>query len=225
VKLFLLPPGGSSASLFRTWPGALKEIAEVVAVELPGRGTRFAEPLRTSLPELVAELVADHTPRSGEDWAVVGHSMGALLAAGWAAAASWPPGFLVVSASAPPWLHSPAAVLLERGEDLWEQIDALGGLPAAICGNPVARRLFSPILEADVKASASYRPACPEPVACPVTAVRGVDDDLINAGLLEGWSALTARKFETVTLLGGHFFQHGIDDLIPVVTGLLQNIT
>jgi hypothetical protein len=99
---------------------------------------------------------------------------------------------------------SSAAVLLERDEDLWEQIDALGGLPAAIRGNPVARRLFSRILEADVKASAGYRPACPEPIACPVTAVRGVDDDLIDAGLLDGWSALNARKFDAVTLPGGH---------------------
>ncbi|GAU67367.1 putative thioesterase [Streptomyces sp. NBRC 110611] len=226
MRLFLLPPAGASAATFRAWPGALGEHAEAVPVELPGRGGRIGEPAPASLPDLIGELAAAHTPSEGE-WAVVGHSMGALLGAGWAAAATRagrPPAFLVLSASAPPWLHSTAAELEGTEGELWQRVDALGGLPPAIRDNPLARRLFSRALQADVTASARYRPPGPEPVGCPVVAVRGAADALVGAELLAGWSALTRdtrQPFRALTLPGGHFYRAGVDDLIPLVRELL----
>ncbi|MEU4846873.1 thioesterase II family protein [Streptomyces gilvosporeus] len=226
MKLFLLPPAGASAATFRAWPGALEGDAEVVPVELPGRGARIGEPPCDGLPALIRELAEVHTPSQGA-WAVVGHSMGALLGAGWAAAATRagrPPAFLVVSASAPPWLHSTAAELEGSDEELWQRVDALGGLPPAIRDNPLARRLFGRALTADVTASARYRPSAPEPVGCPVVAVRGAADALVGAELLAGWSGLTRESghpFRTVTLPGGHFYRAGVDDLIPLVRDLV----
>ncbi|GAA0679552.1 alpha/beta fold hydrolase [Kitasatospora atroaurantiaca] len=228
MKLFLLPPAGASAGVFRAWPEALRTRTglpvDMVAVELPGRGGRLAEPLATSLPALVDELFLEHTPERGVPWAVVGHSMGALLGAAWAARAAADgrgPQFLVVSASVPPWLHSTAADLAGPDEELWGRVDALGGLPAVIRENPVARRLFGRVLQADITAAARYRPAGPAPVGCPVVAVRGAEDPLVDASLVGGWSELTDRGFRELVLGGGHFYRGGVDDLIPVVADQL----
>ena len=225
MRLFLLPPAGASAGVFRTWPDELRAhtaamALDPVAVELPGRGARFAEKPVTSLPALVDGLFREHTPAPGVPWAVVGHSLGALLGAAWAARAAADgraPQLLVLSASAPPWLYSTAADLAGSDEELWQRVDALGGLPAAVRENPLARRMVGRVLQADVTAAARYRPAGPEPVGCPVVAVRGAEDPLVDASLVAGWSALTDRGFEEVELPGGHFYRSGLDDLIPVV--------
>jgi surfactin synthase thioesterase subunit len=227
--LFLLPPAGASAGVFRAWPDELRArtagmALDTVPVELPGRGTRIAEKPVTSLPALVDELAREHTPAPGVPWAVVGHSMGALLGAAWAARAAAvgrAPEFLVLSASAPPWLYSTAADLIGTDEELWQRVDALGGLPAVVRASPLARRLVGRVLQADVTAAAAYRPAGPEPVGCPVLAVRGAEDPLVDAALVAGWSALTDRGFEEVELPGGHFYRSGLDDLLPVVAGRL----
>ncbi len=229
MRLFLLPPAGASAGVFRAWPDELRArtaglALDTVAVELPGRGARLAEKPVSSLPALVDELFREHTPSPGVPWAVVGHSMGALLGAAWAARAAADgraPEFLLLSASAPPWLHSTAADLAGSDEELWERVDALGGLPAVVRENPLARRMVGRVLQADVTAAARYRPAGPEPVGCPVVAVRGAEDPLVDASLVAGWSALTDRGFEEVELAGGHFYRSGLDDLLPVVAGRL----
>ncbi|GAA1141426.1 surfactin synthase thioesterase subunit [Kitasatospora gansuensis] len=228
MRVFLLPPAGASAGVFKDWIEPLSALGvQPVAVELPGRGTRLGEPLVDSVPALVDRLVAEHTPAQGERWAVVGHSMGALLGAAWAARAhalGRAAQLLLVSASAPPWLHSTAAELVGTDDELWQRVADLGGLPPALRAHPAARLLFGRVLRADVTAAARYRPAGPEPVGCPVLAVRGADDPLVTAGLLSGWAGLTDRAFEELTLPGGHFYRDGLADLLPVLAARLTAI-
>lgn len=220
-RLYALPSGGGSAALFRGWDAALAGRAEVVTPELPGRGARIAERPPAAFDEYVADLHDRHTPSAGEPWAVVGHSFGALLAAAWAARAyaeGRGPGLVVLSAAAPPWLHSTARVLLEGPDDgLWSRIEALGGLPEPVFAAPAARRLLGRALRADIRAAAEYRPAGPEPVGCPVLAVQGADDPLVTVELGGGWAALSDRGFCLDVLPGGHFYREGLADLLPVL--------
>src|SRR6185369_9129448 len=63
------------------WATAVPPDIEVLGVQLPGRGSRFKEPLATELSPLLDALALEIT-RLGEDapFAFFGHSMGALIA-------------------------------------------------------------------------------------------------------------------------------------------------
>jgi surfactin synthase thioesterase subunit len=212
--------------LFRGWSERIPG-ATLIPVELAGRGNRFAERPHTDLHEVVAELVR-LTPPTGELWAVAGHSLGALLAAAWAAsahAAGAGPELVVVSASAPPWIRS-TAVELEDPDDaqLWDRVAALGGVAPGIRDNPAARRILGRALRADIAAAARYRPPGPEPVGCPVVAVMGAEDPLVPLYLAEQWAPIAdGHSFDSRVLPGGHFFTNGLDDLLPVLAELVSN--
>ena len=56
VRLFCLPFAGGSAATYRTWGSQLPSRIDVCPVELPGRGTRFAEPPMRDFAALVDHL-------------------------------------------------------------------------------------------------------------------------------------------------------------------------
>ncbi|MEU8130292.1 alpha/beta fold hydrolase [Micromonospora sp. NPDC049049] len=228
-RLFLLPPAGGSAGVFRGWDDRLGELLgdalSVVAPELPGRGARIAERPPPEVDGYVRDLDQRYAPAPGERWAVVGHSFGALLAASWAAVAHQSgrgPALVVVSGAAAPWRHSTAALLDGSDDEIWDRVGALGGLPAQIRATPLGRRLVERALVGDVRASARYRPAGPAPVGCPVLAVRGADDPLVSDELTTAWSALTTAAFTFRVLPGGHFYRSGMEDLVPLLADVLS---
>jgi surfactin synthase thioesterase subunit len=227
--LFTLPPAGGSAGVFRGWDDRLRALlgdaVRLVAPELPGRGARIAERPPLDLDGYVRDLDQRYAPAPGQRWAVAGHSFGALLAAFWAAVAHREgrgPQLVVVSGAAAPWRHSTAALLDGTDDEIWDRVGALGGLPAQIRATPLGRRLIERALVGDVRASARYRPAGPLPVGCPVLAVRGADDRLIDEELTTAWSALTTDTFTYRVLPGGHFYRSGIEDLVPLLADALS---
>jgi surfactin synthase thioesterase subunit len=228
-RVFALPPAGGSAGVFRGWDDRLRALlgdtVRFVAPELPGRGARIAERPPSEIDGYVRDLDQRYAPPAGERWAVLGHSFGALLAASWAALAHREgrgPELVVVSGAAAPWRHSTAALLDGTDDEIWDRIGALGGLPAQIRASPQGRRLIERALVGDVRASARYRPTGPLPVGCPVLAVRGEDDPLIDDELTAAWSAVTTDAFTFRVLPGGHFYRSGIEDLVPLLADALS---
>src|SRR5919201_1651191 len=53
-----IPNAGAGASVFRTWSRDLPTWVDVVAIQLPGRESRFHEPLRHDMHGLVGELAS-----------------------------------------------------------------------------------------------------------------------------------------------------------------------
>jgi surfactin synthase thioesterase subunit len=66
--------------------------------------------------------------------------------------------------------------------------------------------IMLPIVRADLAACADYRYRPEAPLACPVTALGGADDDTFDQSELLDWREVTSASFELVTLPGGHFF-------------------
>lgn len=227
IPLFMLPPAGGSAALYQ--PGAWVAVApgvRVCPVEPPGRGARLAEPPLTSAEELVAGLDLACRPRDGRLWAVLGHSMGALAAAAWAAAAhdqGHGPSVLYLSAAAPPWAYPIAAELVAcDDEELWARMSAVGGVPAAYRNSPAAARLFTPIMRADIQAVAALGAAS---VGCPVVVLCGAEDPAVPRRLLVHWREIAVGDFTVRLLPGAHFYQGGIGDLAGIVrTDLSQRL-
>lgn len=82
LRLYCLPYSGSSAMVYSRWIRKLPQWLSVKPVELPGRGMRLGEPLQADMSKLIKQLVKEiskdlppHQP-----YALLGHSLGALLA-------------------------------------------------------------------------------------------------------------------------------------------------
>src|ERR1700744_554921 len=81
LRLICCAFAGGGASFYRSWPAALADDIEDVAVQLPGREGPLADPPLSSLAQLVTVLGRELRPLAdGTPLALFGHSMGALVA-------------------------------------------------------------------------------------------------------------------------------------------------
>ena len=80
LRLFCLPFAGGGPQEYHAWPAGLPAAVEVCAVNLPGRGRRFGEPVHRRSSPLVDDLTAGLAPWLDRPFALFGHSMSALLA-------------------------------------------------------------------------------------------------------------------------------------------------
>lgn len=214
VRLFCFPYAGASAQFYHRWRRVLPTWLDVCPVELPGRGARFGEPLQENLTalanQLAAELQASELPDQGQPFAFFGHSLGALLAFEVAhalrAQGAPQPQVLVVSASAAPTRRNPERYrALETDAELRAELQGLGGTVAEVLNNPEMLALVLPVLRADFRLCAGYRPQARAPLACALSVLSG-RDDAIEAADLHAWSHETSGAFSSLELPGGHFF-------------------
>jgi surfactin synthase thioesterase subunit len=208
--LLCLPHAGGSAAWYASWRPPLRDCAEVVPVELPGRGTRRGDSLGQSVPELldaVRPTVHGHTDRP---YVLYGHSLGALLAFELAhelAAAGRPPTLLVVSgrngpsraSELPPVHHLPDAEFLRAIADF-------AGTPDEVLEDPSLMRLFLPQLRADMRAAETYEYRHRAPLDVPLLVLEGRDDPLVSADGVRAWRVETTAACDVVWYAGGHFF-------------------
>jgi surfactin synthase thioesterase subunit len=205
--LFCLPYSGGGASIFRSWPRALPGAVDVVAVRLPGREGRIAEPHSLS-PAVIARAMAARTDRP---YAIYGHSLGARL--GFEVIrelrriGAAQPVLFYAAASRPPDVRDPLAYSAELPDDefLSLLIDRISA-PTELRDEPELRELLLPVLRADFEWINGYQYR-PEPALdVPVVAVAGTADPVSGPLSMLGWSRHTSAAFRLHTLAGGHFF-------------------
>src|SRR5450631_2601228 len=79
-RLFCFPYAGSGPSIFRSWIGRLPGDADLIALRMPGRESRFAEAPYTDWPRLIEETAAALMPLLDVPYVFFGHSFGGMLA-------------------------------------------------------------------------------------------------------------------------------------------------
>jgi medium-chain acyl-[acyl-carrier-protein] hydrolase len=210
LRLVCFPYAGAGASTFRTWPDRLPEHVEVLAIELPGRESRFKErPFDKPAPLLAAVTDAVAGELSGR-FAIFGHSMGALLAFGFAhelrRRSRREPVHLFVSGRRAPQLPDLLPMHQLSKPDLLDRLRLLGGVPDAVLRQSAVMEIFLPILRADIAVSEGEAMAAEAPLGCPITALGGVTDPRASADELRAWSSQTTAAFECEMFPGGHFF-------------------
>lgn len=84
LTLLCLPCAGASATMYLRWRRLLPHWIRIAPVELPGRGSRLGEPAVEDFGQLVSLLCAEQRQAMRGRFALLGHSMGALLAFGMA---------------------------------------------------------------------------------------------------------------------------------------------
>jgi medium-chain acyl-[acyl-carrier-protein] hydrolase len=211
VRLFCLPYAGGGASIFRTWAKDLPPEIHVVPVEYPGHGCRIREPLVRRVPELIGSLADDIGALAADDYAIVGHSMGALLGLELARELRRR-GYgnlrhLFACARSAPHIprQRPDTYDLPDAEFIRE-IERLDGTPPEVLADRELLEFVLPSVRADFELVETYRYTPAEPLDCGITALGGADDVDVSADDLRAWKQHTRADFRAELVDGGHFF-------------------
>jgi medium-chain acyl-[acyl-carrier-protein] hydrolase len=183
---------------------------ELHPVQLPGRETRYDEALPASFRPLIPELAEALLPLLDVPFALLGNSMGSLIA--YELARHLQRRFMLC----PVWLFAAAALPPPEVEHIPKISDSpdqelirliqqrYNGIPREIADNPEFRATFLPILRGDLRLLEVYRWDPESALSCPVTVVSGRADSSVDPGVARGWAAVTSGPFEQVRVAGGH---------------------
>lgn len=218
MRLFCFPYAGGGASLFWGWAERLPSGVEVCSVQLPGRGSRAAEPPRSRLLPLVGEMAEALGPYLDRPSVFYGHSMGALLCFELARELRRRHGFeparLVVSGCSAPQIVD-CEQTHQLPDDLFiEHLRELNGTPAELLDNQELMQLMLPVVRADFAALETYEYVAEPPLGCPITALGGLQDDTVGGDDLRAWREQTTSDFAARMLPGDHFFIHSAEGLV-----------
>jgi len=221
ARLYVFPHAGGGPGALGPLATALPETIEPWVLSLPGRQARLAEPPRTDLEPLVAELAAD----LNDDAAVrpgyrafFGYCGGALLAY-LTALRSTPQRLVVGSFAAPDVALVPRRLHLLPGNTFWDVVLAQGGVPPELARADL-RPVFEGALRADFALYADYRHRPTGPLDAPISVIFGRDDDTLSRGSLLGWRRHSTSRPDMCDLTVGHWL---VDDDPAVVAACLAD--
>ncbi|WP_028694066.1 thioesterase II family protein [Pseudomonas cremoricolorata] len=229
LKLLCLPYSGASAMVYARWRRKLPAWVQVQPVELPGRGARLAEALHTDMQALARQLAAEQRGAASARYALLGHSLGALLAFELAhelqALGCPPPVALFACGTAAPtrredydgknWRQA------KSDAELIAELRELQGTPEEVLSNQELMSLTLPVLRADFLLCGHYQYRQRPALRCPLH-VLGGEQDRANAEQLRAWAEQSLGEFSLQMFPGGHFFIHEEEDhvLAAIVGGL-----
>lgn len=210
MRLFCFPYSGAAASVFYPWADVLPATIEVCPVQLPGHGTRLAEPLHDRLGPLVTALAAALPPYLDVPFAFFGHSMGALISYELACLLrrqGLTPVHLFVSGHGAPHLpdRNPPLHQLPDAEFV-AKLRQLNSTPEEVLRHTELLQLLTPILRADFAVCETYIYRPEPPLSCPISAYSGLGDDYVNREELQGWRERTSAAFSLRMFPGDHFY-------------------
>jgi surfactin synthase thioesterase subunit len=216
------PAGGSARGLYGGWARELGPTIEVCPVELPGRGRRPREPVITELQPLLADVLELVLPLTDRPYAIFGHSFGAVLALETAQRLSGSaqprgPAALFVAGRRAPDLAVRDRFNELTDTELIRALTDLGGIPAELLAVPSVLQLGLPALRADLRISANYRWQGPAEIRCPVAALTGDADPLVERHEVGGWAKVTTGAFVVDVMRGGHYFVQHQPSVVEVV--------
>ncbi len=217
ARLFCFSYAGGNPTTFRDWHRFLPSSLEILAIQLPGHGTRVWEKPFSELKPLIEELNHFITEYSEKPFLFFGHSLGALLAFELARQLGRSPvrqpSLLILSAcSAPEWMSErskknrlhPGHLLSD--ELLIQKLKELGGTPKEVLENSELMKLFLPAIRADLCLSENYIYEAGIPLSCPMIVCGGEKDDEVDIASLDDWSLQTSSSFKKEIFPGNHFY-------------------
>lgn len=228
TKLICLPYAGGSSYVFTPWQRALAGRVDVIAPELPGRGTRMLEPALDRLDDVVAWLRRESRDVLAGDYALWGHSMGALLGYELARA-------LEADGAAPPrhfFASGARPAYLPRHAEQYHRLDdaALIGRLGQLCGTPdevlqdaELMAMLLPSLRADFAVCETYTWRDAPLPRLPITAIGGDLDEEVPLASLHGWRRCTQGDVRVLAMHGNHFFlREHVDALATLIAATLN---
>ncbi|APU15336.1 putative cadicidin biosynthesis thioesterase [Actinoalloteichus sp. GBA129-24] len=226
-RLICLPHAGGSASFYLPMARDLAPVADVLAVQYPGRQDRRHEPHIEDLHELADQTFAALEPELDRPVVLFGHSMGAILAFEIArrieAAGGVPPSRLFVSGRRAPGTHRDERVHQRDDDALIAELQSLSGTDDRALGNEEIMRMSMPSIRSDYKAAETYRYRPGPPLSSPISVLIGDDDVKATIDEARRWSEHTHAECTVRVFEGGHFYllQHKTEVLADIRAELL----
>ncbi|QXI36616.1 thioesterase II family protein [Pseudomonas xantholysinigenes] len=226
LNLLCLPYSGASAMVYSRWRRKLPAWLQVRPVELPGRGARMGEALHTDLQALARQLASEQRLAAQAPYALLGHSLGALVAFELAhelrALGCPPPVALFACGTAAPTRRedydSSRWTEPRSDAELIDELRKLGGTPDEVLDNEELMSLTLPIVQADFLLCGRYAYRQRAPLTCPLHVLAG-EDDRATDEQLQAWARETAAPYALAKFPGGHFFIHEHEDRVLDVLG------
>ncbi|MEU5303137.1 thioesterase II family protein [Streptomyces noursei] len=223
VRLFCFPHAGGSASFYFPVSAQLSSVAEVFAIQYPGRQDRRKEAGVSDLATLADQVYDALRPLLKERPSTFfGHSMGATLAFEVARRFEADGGDLVrlfASGRRAPSRVREEAVHRRSDDGIVEELKLLAGTNTALLGDEEILRMILPAIRSDYQAIETYR--CPPDVTvrAPLTVLTGDRDPKTSLDEAEAWRGHTTGDFDLKVLPGGHFF---VSSEAPAIIDLLR---
>jgi len=227
-RCFCFPHAGGGRGAFLGLRRLLHPKVDLLPLELPGREARFGEAPYVEFEALMQDLLVAVKPLADREFALLGHSLGALVAYELACRLQREYGIapvhLLLSGTRPPHFPRPASATLS-GEDhrlddicLLERLRAFGGIPDEIAVEREMAGVALATVRTDLRIYESYRPpaGCQRyRVRCPITMFGGIGDlaDVPEQSLRE-WAGYTLAGFRLHLLPGNHFFLYSHNALV-----------
>ena len=231
MRLFCFPYAGGGASVFSRWADDFTEGLELIAVQFPGRETRFGEKPFSDLTTLVQVVVSEIRPYLSVPFAFFGHSMGALVCFEMARSLRkfhYPQPFhLFVSGFRAPQLKDPDPPIHQLPDTLFlEELKALGGIPENALDIPELMELMLPIIRQDVKICECYTYSKEPALDCSISSYGGLRDKKISKEQLAAWEAQTTGDFALRMFNDDHFFINNLSNpLVHLITRKLNQLS
>ncbi|MGH3735192.1 MAG: thioesterase II family protein [Micromonosporaceae bacterium] len=211
VRIFCFPHGGGNPRAYADWQPLLGGDAEILAVCVPGRAARAAEPAAASIAELAdraAEVVAAAADRPSY---LFGHSLGGVVAFEVARRLRDVPQLrhLVASGCAAPSLLPTDYLRWAAGLDgpaFAEAMAKFEGMSPEIVADPELQELLLPDLREDCRLIAEYRYQPADPLDIGLTLVNGRDDWRVGDDMLDPWRTEVTTAPRRHWRDGGHFY-------------------
>lgn len=229
-RLLLLHHAGGASSSFAQWRTADMAGTELIAAELPGRGSRLMDAPMTDWRSAVAALDRSISGLIPLPTVIFGHSMGGLLAFELARAADAVNRFrlahVIVSGHAFP-RRSKQRNLHELKEDaLLRELRTLDGVAPELLNHHDLLELLMPTLRADLALVERYSYAPMPLIACPLSAWGGTGDPIASTADLWAWEAAAGCRFSVQQFPGGHFyFRNNQEAVCQALYRILQSET
>lgn len=210
-RLFCFPHAGGGASLFKRWPRFLSEDIELFALQLPGRESRFGDPLMTEINRTMTTLHDDFPFDSEVPFVFLGHSMGALLAFELCRELRRTKGvqpfhFIASGATAPQCCQKKRKISKLSDADFLEKIKSYGGIEDCLLRDQELMSLLLPMLRADFSIFESYDYTDGRPFSFEMTTITGTEDATCEFEDVLKWDKHIEGTVRHVKVPGGHFF-------------------
>lgn len=225
IKLICVSYAGGSAQEYRIWKDIISKDIEIIPIALPGHGRRLKEKLLESIDSMVAEVYEHTKSFLNEEYAIFGHSMGAIITHELAVKITEQglpgPKTLFLSGRHAPHLPTKITKIYNSPEEkLKDRVLEYGGTPAEIFVNPELKDIFIPMLLTDFNAVDKYDEEFNEqtkPVLETDFIVFTGSDDKLTTEQLEGWQKYTKNKISLNYFPGGHFFIHDKENITQII--------
>lgn len=230
LRLFCLPHAGGGIPAFRSWLKHLPPGIEIWAVQLPGRGARLKELPYSRVENLVQDLMLAVRPFLDHNYAIFGHSLGAVVGFElarrfWSESLPLPRRLFVAACRAPHLEVAEMPLHSLPDEVIQAELKKLNGTPDEVFEHIDLLRLVMPAIRGDLEAFETYRYPGGEPLPSGITAFAGDHDGRFPVHEVQAWEQLAGGDFSFHIIKGDHFFiQNAEDDFFRIFLEEIENI-